>query len=104
MWEKADQFDCISCGGSADEWAYDGTDPTEVVNDAGQRYSQWPEFYMPLCLPCHRSKDLGQTVGGRTHCKSGHEWAVWEWIMPSAKGKRRCKACWLEWKSKRENG
>ena len=65
---SATKYLCISCGASADEWSYDGTDPSELegmVSLSGTvfpvTYSVWPEFYAPLCIPCHRKKERGDT-------------------------------------------
>ena len=60
----ADLYPCVECGSPAAEWAYDGTDPsqkTQMVRIKGVEYpvtySVWPEFYMPMCIPCHRWMD-----------------------------------------------
>lgn len=64
LWGSASQHSCVDCGGRAQEWAYDGTDSTAIyrrVIDTGRGYwalfSRFPEFYMPLCLSCHRGRD-----------------------------------------------
>lgn len=63
MFGPVTDLDCIECGGPANEWAYDGTDPTERVwlseGKYAVRYSVWPEFYMPMCFGCHRKRDAG---------------------------------------------
>ncbi len=64
LWGKASQYPCIECGGPARDWAYDGTDPTELLGTgvAGgslMRYSRFPEFYMPMCRKCHHGRDKG---------------------------------------------
>lgn len=65
-WGRASQYPCVECGKRAAQWAYDGTDPMESLEGIahGSRgavsyvlYSQWPEFYMPMCIPCHRRRD-----------------------------------------------
>jgi hypothetical protein len=55
LWGKAALYPCIACGGSARDWAYDGTDPT--AQGVEFKYSVWPEFYMPMCHSCHLSYD-----------------------------------------------
>lgn len=68
LWGKASQYPCIECGKQAKQWAYDGTDPTELLEGvsrgAGQAgkssyilYSIFPEFYMPMCYGCHARRD-----------------------------------------------
>lgn len=64
LWGPARNYPCVSCQLPAKEWAYDGTDPEEMylpvtgdVNASWNKCSQWPEFYKPLCLSCHRSED-----------------------------------------------
>jgi HNH endonuclease len=57
LWGKARLYPCIECGRPAQDWAYDGTDPTgEGVK---RKYSIWPEFYMPMCHRCHLRRDKG---------------------------------------------
>jgi hypothetical protein len=57
---------CIDCHGPADEWSYDGTDPDELVQEAGRskglRYSLDLDHYVPRCVPCHRTFDAGATI------------------------------------------
>lgn len=63
LWGSASQYPCVECGNDAAEWAYDGTDPTQLY--ARERpdkstwlyYSRFPEFYMPMCKKCHRIRD-----------------------------------------------
>lgn len=63
LWGDAAQYSCIECGNRARDWAYDGTDPNELLGrqQSGkgslQRYSCFPEFYMPMCRKCHNSRD-----------------------------------------------
>ena len=62
LWGKARQYLCIECGGAAQEWAYDGTDPTEQYACASNanswtHFSSYPEFYMPMCRRCHKGRD-----------------------------------------------
>jgi hypothetical protein len=68
-WGLASQYPCVECGGTAKDWAYDGTDPTQlfVESNSGRRrsstrkgwlfVSRYPEFYMPMCKKCHKSMD-----------------------------------------------
>jgi len=45
---------CQHCDQSAEDWAYDRTDPNELVDqETGFPYSTDPARYMPLCKPCH---------------------------------------------------
>lgn len=62
LWGKASQYPCITCGGTAAEWAYDGTDTPG--------HSIHPEFYAPKCVRCHRAADLG---GRRLNCFCGKQ-------------------------------
>lgn len=48
---------CDNCGGNADEWAYDHSDPDERHDDRGRAYSLDPAHYRPMCGPCHRRFD-----------------------------------------------
>jgi hypothetical protein len=62
LWGSASQYPCVICGRSAEDWAYDGADPTERLQEASgsyQRYSRFPEFYMPMCRKCHLGRDKG---------------------------------------------
>ncbi|MCW2900395.1 MAG: hypothetical protein JWO67_2660 [Streptosporangiaceae bacterium] len=46
---------CAGCGGAAQVWSYDGTDPHERTDPArGHRYSLDPARHRPLCRSCHR--------------------------------------------------
>lgn len=63
LWGRAREYHCIECDQLAREWAYDGTDPSEVFGPSSDRkswvhYSIWPEFYVPMCAKCHRKKDI----------------------------------------------
>lgn len=54
LWGSAKQYPCVHCGGRATDWAYDHTDPeAQWAFTEGAPYSNWPEFYMPLCKRCH---------------------------------------------------
>jgi len=66
LWGAAKYHPCCRCGKPAADWAYDGTDPTELYHDTGIEdavrsilpYSRFPEFYMPMCKVCHKQRDL----------------------------------------------
>lgn len=97
----ASKFLCVKCGGWANEWAYDGTDPSERTGcERGVykiSYSVWPEFYMPMCFQCHRLKDAGSRAARRTECIVGHEMTTDNtYTRPSRPGTRECKACKAE--------
>ncbi|ABE67692.1 hypothetical protein Wildcat_87 [Mycobacterium phage Wildcat] len=77
LWGSASLYPCIQCSEPAREWAYDGTDPTEMMGFSGapgtkrqerrggteMAYSAWPEFYMPMCSTCHSAFDHPGDVG-----------------------------------------
>lgn len=92
LWGLAASHPCITCGRAADHWSYDKTDPAELecaVSGYTVTYSAWPEFYMPLCLPCHRSKD-----GRKEACRKGHPLSGSNlYSAPSRPGSRQCKKC-----------
>jgi hypothetical protein len=61
LWGSSQQYPCAKCGEPAEDWAYDGTDPTELYdtrNDWVIAYSRFPEFYMPTCKPCRKARDV----------------------------------------------
>ena len=95
---SASKCACIECGRRAEEWAYDGTDPTELSGVVGDgfpvTYSVWPEFYMPLCKGCHRLRDRSAWSSRRTHCGKGHELTPENtYTIPSRPGTRECRTC-----------
>lgn len=62
IWGPAANHPCVEdCGWMAQDWAYDGTDPEASLGRTGTWkgiwYSLYPEFYMPLCRKCHRTRD-----------------------------------------------
>lgn len=61
---RASAYLCAGdCGRLAADWAYDHTDPDElvtVVNGSLCRYSLDSDRYQPLCRPCHRRFDSTQ--------------------------------------------
>lgn len=80
LWGSATQYECVSCGGTAAQWAYDGTDPTQMLgqgynarrkNSAPHFYSAYPEFYMPMCRKCHTRRDVIRRVAELTEYR---EW------------------------------
>lgn len=72
LWGSASQYLCIaSCGEFARHWAYDGTDATEFFGNPRPsdpecvkrtHYSRYPEFYMPMCVSCHATRDKGRAA------------------------------------------
>lgn len=81
LWGPARQYQCIGCGSQAQEWAYDGTDPAQLSDPLGP-YSIHPEFYVPMCVPCHRKFDAkgrasctecGDTAHARGLCKHHYD-------------------------------
>lgn len=98
LWGPARNYPCIECGESADEWAYDGTDPSEldemIRDEWPVRYSAYPEFYAPLCFPCHRLHDRSLWSLRREFCKEGHELTPENtYTRPSRPSERACKEC-----------
>lgn len=51
------EHECVTCGNSAHEWAYDHEDPEEKYNRKGHPYSTHLEHYRPMCRSCHRKED-----------------------------------------------
>lgn len=98
---SASKFRCLKCGNWANEWAYDGTDPTALTGlvnvqrqDYPVTYSVWPEFYMPMCFPCHRALDKAKWSEQRTHCSNGHELTEENtYTRPSRPNTRECRQC-----------
>lgn len=68
LWGPARGYSCIQCGRQAAHWAYDGTDPEQHLgwpNSSAKNkawYSIYPEFYMPMCVRCHATRDGALTV------------------------------------------
>lgn len=91
-------FACVVCGKPADEWAYDGTDPHPrdgSANGYPVTYSVCPEFYMPLCFPCHRARDAGARYERRTRFGCGHERSDDNTYTPPARPRcPECRTCW----------
>lgn len=87
---------CCQCGRSANEWAYDGTDPSELsgsVNGYPVRYSVWPEFYMPMCFACHRARDARVRFEARTEFGCGHPRSAGNTYLRPGKREASCKTC-----------
>lgn len=52
---SASDYACASCGDQARQWAYDHADPDELFSPGKGWYSEDPDHYFPLCVPCHRA-------------------------------------------------
>lgn len=91
---------CVQCGNPADEWAYDGTDPSELSGLVGDRwpvtYSVWPEFYKPMCFGCHRAFDAGKRYESKTHFGCGHERGSNAYHPPGKPRAPECRTCRAE--------
>lgn len=48
---------CVDCGDNAQDWSYDKSDPTQLVDERGRPYSLDPTCYVPRCRSCHRRHD-----------------------------------------------
>jgi hypothetical protein len=45
---------CVECGGAAQDWSYDHTDPAPLTNgEGGGPYSNDVSRYVPRCKVCH---------------------------------------------------
>ena len=56
----AAEHECVQCGKTAQDWAYDGEDPLEVIaqfTHKGLVYSLNPNHYKPMCKKCHCAFD-----------------------------------------------
>ncbi|WP_197517043.1 LuxR C-terminal-related transcriptional regulator [Mycobacterium sp. E2699] len=65
LWGRVHKYPCVWCGDLAEEWAYDGTDQSELYDTKQDwqlrsivPYSRFPEFYMPMCKRCHKKLDM----------------------------------------------
>jgi hypothetical protein len=59
----ASSYPCADCGLPAADWAYDHSNPDELVaavNGALRRYSLDSDRYVPRCRKCHRRFDAAQ--------------------------------------------
>lgn len=59
---------CEHCGGAAAHWAYGHSCPNEQIDREGLPYSADPAQYVALCVPCHKTFDLG-----RAHADHGRD-------------------------------
>lgn len=99
---RASENLCIGCGAPAKEWAYDGTDPSEKQqmlrvkgSDYPVRYSVWPEFYKPLCYPCHRAEDAGERWQKVKYYRCGHPRVPENMILRRNGRPNGCRTCKL---------
>lgn len=91
---RAAGFDCIACGGGAQEWAYQGGDLAEVTDDLGRTYSLTSRYYAPMCVTCHRRMDRAKADGRPiTVCAGGHEWNEANTGRRRNGGRRWCRVC-----------
>lgn len=58
---------CVDCDGRAATWSYDKTDPNELVDSQGRRYSTDADRYTPRCYRCHHKFDGGEYPAGEKH-------------------------------------
>jgi hypothetical protein len=58
---SATAYICDQCKRQADDWAYNHKDPNPLTgyhkNGSLMTYSGDPEYYIPLCTPCHLGWD-----------------------------------------------
>ena len=97
----ATKYPCVRCENTADEWAYDGTDPTErnelIRGVYPVKYSVWPEFYMPMCFPCHRMFDARARALLRTEFGCGHPRTEENSYRPPSRPRApECRVCRAE--------
>lgn len=63
---RPDVHPCVECGKPAQQWAYDNSDPDELIGETANgsvcRYSLSPDHYQPFCIPCHRRFDYTHRV------------------------------------------
>ena len=63
---SASEHPCAECHRPAQHWAYDHSDPDQLIWDGsngrnkGQAYSLKPDHYLPMCVPCHKASDISQ--------------------------------------------
>lgn len=72
------------CGSPASDWAYDGTDPNEKVDERG-KFSEDLSRYVALCRSCHWKQDRD----GK--CRKGHRFT--EENTYRYKGQVFCRQC-----------
>jgi hypothetical protein len=97
---KAKAHPCIACGEQADEWSYDGTDPSQLSGQLWVHgkfypvyYSRFPEFYAPYCFGCHRARDAAIRAVKRTECARGHALTPANTYTPPRTENRECRTC-----------
>jgi hypothetical protein len=54
---QANAHSCVGCSAPADNWAYNHSDPDELLNEHGHPYSPNLTRYDPMCFACHRARD-----------------------------------------------
>jgi len=55
---------CEHCAGDAEDWAYDRTDPNQLIDlETGFPYSTDPARYLVLCKVCHYRFDRQELNG-----------------------------------------
>ncbi len=63
---RASNYGCEHCDNQADDWAYNHSDPDELISDRagslGMRYSPDPMAYISLCKSCHIKFDKRERV------------------------------------------
>jgi hypothetical protein len=79
LWGSASKYSCVDCGECAQDWAYDGTDPDQLLGGSAREgrasimfYSRYPEFYMPMCRKCHSRRD------GAAQQRELYEYRMWK--------------------------
>jgi hypothetical protein len=77
---------CVICAQPAVHWAL-SADATGLKSDSIGRFSENPDDYLPMCLPCHRKYDADQ----RVTCKRGHVFDNF-----TVRGIRACRTCCYE--------
>jgi hypothetical protein len=97
---RADNYSCVRCQGQAQEWAYMGGCPNELIG-LEKKYSLDQSRYDPMCVPCHRRHDRALADGRSTNvCPRGHEWNTANTGLRKKRGPgvglRFCKACHRE--------
>jgi hypothetical protein len=98
---RADQYECISCGGQAREWAYMGDGSDALTDDLGRLYSTDQTAYEPMCVACHRRHDRAVADGRPIdECPRGHKWDEANTGIRRSRSKgvglRFCRACHRE--------
>lgn len=75
------------CGSPADHWAYDHTDPRELVGDTGRgitaTYSLDFTRYVPRCCSCHARDNAGRKVERLRGEVAALRVALWLAMLPA---------------------